>query len=337
MLKRSFLLSLIFIFVMATAFIGCSKQTEEKGNTEETKTLEPVKVMLDWVPNTNHTGLYVAKAKGWYEEQGLDVEIIQPAEGGTAQLIASGQAEFGISYQEEVTYARANQLPVVSIAAIIQHNTSGFASPKGKNIVSPKDFEGKKYGGWGSPIEKAVIQSIMEKDGADVEKVEFVSVGATDFFTVTERDVDFEWIYYGWTGIEAELRNFPINYIEVREIAPELDFYTPVIIVNEQYIEEHSDVIERFMEATTKGYEFAISHPEEAAQDLLDQIPGMNSELVKRSQIWLSEKYQDDAEQWGVQKEQVWHNYAKWMTDHQLIPEMIDVQKTFTNDFLPKR
>jgi len=335
-MKKTAYITLFMILTMMSFLIGCSNNQQEEGDGKIQKVI-PIKVMLDWVPNTNHTGLYAAKAKGWYEEQGLDVQIMQPPEGGTAQLIASGQAEFGISYQEEVTYARSNDMPVVSIAAIIQHNTSGFASPKEKNIVSPKDFEGKKYGGWGSPIEKAVIQSIMAKENADVEQVEFVNVGATDFFTVTQRDVDFEWIYYGWTGIEAELRGFPINYIELREIAPELDFYTPVIIVNESFIQKHPDTIQRFMEATAKGYEFAIQHPEEAANLLLSQVPGMNEELVIHSQQWLSKKYQDDAEQWGIQKESVWENYAKWMTEHQLIPEMIDVEKAFTNQFLPKR
>ncbi len=334
-MKRTVYLVLSLILIMTSLLLGCSNQ-EQTANIES-PALKPIKVMLDWVPNTNHTGLYVAMANGYYKEQGLDVEILQPPEGGTAQLIAAGQADFGISYQEEVTYARTNNMPVVSIAAILQHNTSGFASPKEKGIISPKDFEGKKYGGWGSPIEKAMIQSLMEKEGADVEKVEIVNVSSADFFTVTQRDVDFEWIYYGWTGMEAELRGFPINYIELKELAPELDFYTPVIIVNESTVQEDPDTIKLFMEATTKGYEFAIDHPEDAAKILLAKVPGMNEELVIKSQEWLSAKYQEDATQWGIQKESVWNNYAQWMLDHQLIPSMIDSKKAFTNDFLPKR
>lgn len=334
MKKKIRFMALILILVMASLFTGCGNG---EGNVEEEKELKKVRVLLDWVPNTNHTGIYVAKEKGWYEELGLDVEILQSAEGGTAQLIAADQAEFGISYQEEVTYARANELPVVSIATIIQHNTSGFASPKEKNIVSPKDFEGKSYGGWGSAIETAIIKTIMEKENADVNKVEFVNVGSTDFFTVTQRDVDFEWIYYGWTGVEAELRNYPINFIDLKEIAPELDFYTPVIITSETLIKDNPEMIEKFLEATTKGYEFAIKNPEEAANSLIKQVPGMDEELVLKSQEWLSDKYQDDAKQWGLQKGEVWENYAKWMVDNQLIPTMIDAEKAYTNEFLPER
>lgn len=322
----------LLITVLGLTLAGCAQ-----GTTDETK-LIPVKVMLDWVPNTNHTGIYVAKEKGWYEDAGLDVEIVRPPEGGTAQLIGAGQGDFGISYQEEVTYARSNNLPVVSVAAVIQHNTSGFASPKERNITSAKDFEGKKYGGWGSPVENAVIESIMKKENADIKQVEFINIGTNDFFTLAKRgDIDFAWIYYGWTGIEAEIRDYPLNYLELRNLETELDFYTPLIIVNETYIKENPDNIKKFLEATTKGYEFAIENPQEAAQSLLSQEQGMDKELVENSQEWLAAKYQEDAEQWGIQKQAVWENYAKWMVKSGLIPEMIDVEKAFTNEFLPER
>src|SRR3712207_1449442 len=156
-----------------------------------------VRVGLDWTPNTNHTGMYVARDKGYYRDNNLDVEILQAQEGGTVeQLVAAGRLNFGVSYQEGVTQARLEGLPIVSVAAIIQHNTSGFASRAVANINSPKDFEGKKYGAYGSPVERAVIKGLMDCAGADVNKVQFVDIGSTDFFIATERgDVDFAWIF----------------------------------------------------------------------------------------------------------------------------------------------
>ena len=114
---------------------------------------EDVTVILDYVPNTNHTGMYAALYLGYYEEAGLNVEIIEPTEGATAALVAVGRGDFGISYQEEVTMARASEepLPIRAVAAVIQHNTSGFATFEGKNITSPADFEGKVYSSWGGP------------------------------------------------------------------------------------------------------------------------------------------------------------------------------------------
>ena len=135
------------LFSMAIIFSACGADRTPNEN-EGALSNESVQVVLDWFPNTNHTGLYVALEQGYYAEEGLDVEIIQPGEGNTAeQLVASGQVQFGVSYQESVTQARAQDIPIVSLAAVIQHNTSGFASLKEDGIVTVRDFEGKRYGG----------------------------------------------------------------------------------------------------------------------------------------------------------------------------------------------
>ncbi|UFJ40251.1 ABC transporter substrate-binding protein [Brevibacillus humidisoli] len=314
--------------------------TPNQGGTPSTEApAEPQKVtvMLDWLPNTNHTGLYVAKENGYYEEQGLDVEIVQPGEGSTAdQLVAAGKADFGISYQEAVTQARATDIPLVSIAAVIQHNTSAFASLKEANISSPKDFEGKRYGGWGSPVEEAVLQAVMEKAGADFTKVENVTLGVADFFSTIGRDADFEWIYYGWDGVEAKRSGMELNLLMLKDLDPALDYYTPVIVTNEHHIAEQQELVKKFVAATAKGYQFAIEQPDQAADMLLKNAPELNADLVKASQEWLSGKYQDDADQWGIQKQEVWERYAKWMFERDLIPKMIEADKAFTNEFLPE-
>ncbi|MFD2638124.1 ABC transporter substrate-binding protein [Piscibacillus salipiscarius] len=321
---------MLFIFALLLLLSACGN------NSEESEDLKDIKFVLDWTPNTNHTGIYVAKEKGYFKEQGLDVEIIMPGEASADQLIASGQADFGISYQEGITEARIQDVPIVSIAAIIQHNTSGFASPKDKGITSPKDFEGKKYGGWGAPLEKAVLSSLMQQEGADVDKVEIVNIGDADFFTAVKRDVDFAWIYYGWTGIEAELRGTPLNMIYLTDYSEKLDYYTPVIATNEDMINENSETVQKFMNAASKGYQFAIDNPEESANILIEAVPDLDPELVKASQEWLSPRYQDDANQWGIQKLKVWENYAEWMLEHDLLEKPLDAEAAFTNEFLPE-
>lgn len=332
-MKRFLIISLLPALVVT----GCTKSNlSEKAGKDKKAALKKVTIMLDWMPNTNHTGLYVAKDKGFYKAQGLDVEIIQPGEGTTAdQLVAAGKADFGISYQESVTQARATGIPLVSVAAVIQHNTSAFASLKKDNITSVKDFEGKRYGGWGSPVEEAVLKAIMTKAGADYAKLKNITLGATDFFTSIGKDADIEWIYYGWDGIEAKRRGIELNLLMVKDLDPALDYYTPVIVTNEKHIAEQKELVQKFMKATAQGYEFAIMNPAEAAKILLKNAPELNPELVKASQEWLSKKYQDDAEKWGIQKEEVWNRYARWMYDRQLIPRMIEPQKAFTNEFLP--
>ena len=200
------IISMALASIMMLSGCGSSKKSEgEEG-------LEKVKVILDWTPNTNHTGIYVAKEKGYFKDLGLDVEIIQPSEGSSLQLVAAGKGDFAITYQEDLTYARTSDspMPVKAIATIIQHNTSGFASPKEKNIETVKDFEGKVYGGFGGPSEKAIFQAVMEKAGADFSKLTTVDVGTEDFFIATKNNLDFEWTFEGWTNISAKLRNFDI-------------------------------------------------------------------------------------------------------------------------------
>ena len=336
-IKMKKLISIMLIIVLALgALAACApKNTEEP--KEETPKLEKITVVLDWVPNTNHTGMYVAQQRGYYAEEGLEVEIIQPTAGGSADLIAAGQGHFGISYQEQVTYARTtkNPLPIKAIAAIIQHNTSGFAAPADKGIVSPKDFEGKKYGGWGSPMEEAMLQALMEKENADFNKLEMLDIGAADFFTAVEKHVDFTWIYYGWDGVAAELKEMDLSFILLQEVDPALDFYTPTIIASEKLLSENPELAKRFLKATAKGYEFAIENPEEAAKDILKAVPELDEEIVAASQKYLAEQYKADAPRWGEMKEEVWKTYANWMFERNLLEAELEANKAFTNEFLP--
>lgn len=319
--------------LMLTTLSGCSKKEEKSANKGE-----KVTVVLDWTPNTNHTGLYTALENGYYKDQGLDVEIVQPPEGGAASLVASGKADFGISYQEEVTYAKTSDdpLPIKAIAAVIQHNSSGFASPKDKNIKTPKDFEGKIYGGWGSESETAAIKAVMEKTGADFNKVTIADIGQDDFFTATTNSVGFAWIYEGWDVVQAKLKNFDLNFIPLNQFDKRLDYYTPVIISNETLLNDNPELAKKFMKATTEGYQFAIDNPEEAAKILVKHAPEIDEELAIESQKFLASKYKDDAPRWGEMKDEVWNNYTAFLKEYGLINKDLKPEDAYTNEFLPQ-
>ncbi len=325
--KKKAIPTLLCLLLLAIFFLPAGCATEEVAGPDE------ITILLDWTPNTNYSGLYAAKELGYYEEEGMKVEIIQ-APGNVVPMVAAGQAEFGVSYQEEVTYARLENIPVVSIAAVIQNNTSGFASLKERGIETPADFEGKSYGGWGSPVEEAQIKALMEQYDADFEQVDIITTGEVDSLIVIERKADFAWIYYGWTGIEAELKGMELNFIELRKEDPALNYYTPVLITGEDLIAEAPDLVRRFMQATTRGYKLAIEDPDQAAQILLEYAPELDEELVIASQEWLADQYQADAEIWGWQEKEIWENYSQWLHQYGLIEERPDVEEAFTNEFL---
>ncbi|HOQ76017.1 MAG TPA: ABC transporter substrate-binding protein [Thermoclostridium sp.] len=322
-MRKAKLLSNILILLLTMILLaGCGESKK-------------ITFVLDWTPNTNHTGVYVAKEKGYYAEEGLDVEIIQPSDMGADAMVASGTAQFGVSYQESVTFARAENVPLISIAAVIQHNTSGFGALKEKSIKSPADFEGKKYGGWGSPVEEATIKYLMEKAGADPSKVEILSVGTADFFQASSSgQIDFSWIFDGWDGVAARIRGIEIDYIDLGRTDPIFDYYTPVIVTSEDMIKNNAKMVEAFMRATIKGYKFAMENPDEAAEIFIKAVPEADPELIRESQKYLADKYQADAPYWGMQKEEVWQRYTDWLFENGFIAEKIDVEKAFTNKFV---
>ncbi|MBJ6362570.1 ABC transporter substrate-binding protein [Paenibacillus sp. GCM10012307] len=336
-MKRSLFALLSVIIVSAVILSGCGGSGAKDGAAGGEK-LESTSVILDWTPNTNHTGLYVALEKGYYKEEGLDVQIIQPSEGTTATLIAAGKGDFGVSYQEDVTYALTSKakLPIKAIATIIQHNTSGFAAPKSKNIQSVKDFEGKFYGGWGSPSEEAILQAVMEKAGADYSKLNHVDIGSDDYFAATRKSVDFAWIFEGWTGIEAKLRGVELTYIPARELDPALDYYTPILIAGTKTLADQPDKARKFLRATQKGYQYAIDHPEESAELLLKHAPEIDKQLAVESQKFLAGQYIADAPAWGHMKTEIWSGYAQFLRSKGVIESDLKPEDAFTNEFLPK-
>ena len=321
----------VLVVAVALALLaGCAP-----GVTPTPQTVKAI-LSLDWVPNTNHTGFYVALEKGWYAEEGVDLEIQIPSDPSAAlKQVAYGNTDLGVSFQEEVTIARANDIPVVSIAAIIQHNTSAFAALAESGIVRAKDLEGKRYASYGMAIEQPILGQLMACDGGDIHKVEFVDVGFDVFPALVGKRADVIWIFMGWDGVQAEIMGLKLNTLPLYgSCVP--DYYTPVIIAGESTLQNKPDLVRRFLAATVRGYEYAITHPEEAAEILLQASPESDPELVRRSQDWLSPRYQDDAARWGQQKLEVWEEFATFMSTNGLTAKAIDPQKAFTNEFLPK-
>ena len=297
--------------------------------------LKDITLVLDYVPNTNHTGLYVAKELGYYEAQGLNVNIIEPGDNDAATLCAVGKADFAVTYQENVTYARtaAEPLPIRAIATVIQHNTSGFVSRKDAGIESPKDFEGKVYAGWQAPSEAAVLEAVMKKYDADFSKLTMVGANGSGLGSMTN-GIDIQWEFEGWSVINDRMQGYDVAYMPVNELDIRLDYYTPVIITNESMIANDSETVQAFMNATKQGYEYAIENPEAAAEILSKVIPETDPAFVLESQKFLSAQYSMDSDTWGLMKDEVWDGYTEFMYEYGLIDKNIPASEQYTNEFI---
>ncbi len=306
-------------------------------NAAEEEDLEQVTVILDYVPNTNHTGLYVALEKGYYEEEGLDVQIIEPTDGATATLVAQQKGTFGISYQEDVTIALSAEdpLPIKAVAAIIQHNTSGFAALADSGIESPADFEGKTYAGWGGPGESAVLEACMTMDGADFSKLKMV-ISDGSGFEALGKSCDLMWFYEAWDCVIAARNDCALNYMELRTLDERLDYYTPVIIASDEILTAEPEMVKAFLRASAKGYQDAIEDPDAAAEILSAYVPEYDPEMLKDSLRYLSGKFVEDSDRWGWMRDEVWDNYTEFLQEYEVIDKLVPASDCYTNAFLPE-
>ena len=323
MKKISKILILCLILVLA---VSCGKS----------KNNQKIKIVLDWVPNTNHTGLYVAKDLGYFKEEGLDVEIVQPPEGSTTALIGAGGAEFGISFQDTLakSFARENPVPVTAVAAILQHNTSGIISLKEKGIDSPKKLEGKKYATWEDNIEQAILKKLVTDDKGDFSKVKLIPYTITDVVTGLKTDVDAVWVYYAWDGIATERAGLQTNFLKIRDYGEELDYYSPVIIANNDFLKKNSEIAKKVLKAIKKGYEYAIKNPEESAKILVKNSPELDINLVTASQKWISKEYQSDAKEWGIIDGNRWNRFYEWLYKNKAVEREIPKDFGYSNEYL---
>lgn len=330
-MKKKLTVGLLAI-AMIFGLIACGGNEAAEGG------MEKITFVLDWTPNTNHTGLYVAQANGYFEELGLDVEIIQPTEDSATLMVASGAADFGITCQDTMapSIIGENALPIKAVAALLQHNTSGIISLKETGIDRPANMAGHNYATWDMPVEQAMIRSIVEKDGGVYEDIELIPSMVYDTITALNSDIDAIWIFYAWDGIATEVKGLETNYLDFGQLDPAFDYYTPVIISSDQYLAENEETAKKFLEAAGRGYEFAIAHPEEAAEILLEAAPELDRDIVMASQEWIADQYKAEVERWGYIEPARWDLFYQWLTDNGLSEEPIAPGTGFTNDYLPE-
>lgn len=339
-MKKS--LSLILTAALSLSLLtGCGTTKSDISKSDISKsdnTTEDTDItfVLDWTPNTNHTGIYVADALGYFKEAGINITIVQPPDDGATTMVASGQAQFGIDFQDYLADAFAidEPMPVTAVSAIIQHNTSGIISLAKNGIDTPAKMQNHSYATWGLPTEQAMLKKIIADDGGDFDKVKLIPTYVEDIVAALNSDIDSVWIYYAWDGIMTQIAGLDTNYINFADVNKTFDYYSPVIIANNEFLNKNPEVAKAFLSAVKKGYEYAISNPSDAADILLKEVPELDSELVHNSQDWLADKYQADASQWGIFDADRWNDFYKWLNDNELTKVKIPENFGFTNDYI---
>ncbi len=325
-------LSVFFLAVLLISVAACSSGN---GSKETSTQLKDVSIMLDWYPNALHTFLYVAKEKGYFAEEGVNLEIQYPANPtDPLNLAAAGKVTLGLYYQPDVIIARANEnIPVKSIASIVRAPLNHIVFMENSPIKSPKDLEGKTVGYPGIALNESLLKTMVENDGGDPSQVELVDVGFDLGASIVTEKVD---AVIG-TFINHEVPVLKQKGYETRNFNP-VDYGVPaysevVLVTSDETLEKQKEEIEAFWRAAVKGYEFMKANPEEALQILLTNQDEANfpliTEVEKESLSILISMMESDQEPFGSQTTESWEEVPDWLKQSGLVKSDPGVEEMF--------
>lgn len=288
-----------------------------------------IDVILDWFPNTNHTGFLIALKKGYFKDKGLDVQISGEVHGvidpSVADIVVAPQISFldKISSGEELTV----------IATLTQKNDSGIISLKESGITSPKMLEGKRLTHWDMEWFHEVIGKAVEMDGGDYDKVDLIPMDVGDIQSTLENITDATWVYENWENQELLEAGKEINYFNLADIDPLFDFPAPCIGAKHRLLEDHPQAVRDFLECLNRGYKEASQDPKESILFVKEYIPDVSEALLIRSQKHLADILLDETGHWGTIRPERWNTMADWMLEKGLYDKRRSTE--FTNEFLP--
>ena len=327
MKSRNALLSIVLAALIALAVATCGDDGKEEVS---------VRLALDWYPNSNHLGLYIAQEKGYFAEEGLNVTIYTPVDPSTIlQTVGKGSDDFGISYQPDVLLARGQGVPVVSVVGMVQHPLNSVMALRSSGIATPKDLVGKKVGYPGIPTNEPLLDTMLKADGArGLEDVELVNVGFDLVPALLSGTVDaIVGAYWTHESILAENEGYPINIMRMEEWGVP-DYYELVLVASEDTVKDRPDVVERFVRALRRGYEDAIADPQAGVDILLRGTKDEVDEAIERPgadllvPVWRTETVR-----FGEQDSSRWEDFTRWMQENGLLSEEVGADDAFTNRF----
>jgi putative hydroxymethylpyrimidine transport system substrate-binding protein len=329
--------TLIMISLLLLLVSACGKNNEQASEkmSGSKEGLQKVTLMLDWYPNAVHSFLFVAEEKGYFKEQGLDVDIQMPADtNDPLKLVAANQIDIALSYQPQVLVARGEDIPVKSFGAIVRHPLNHLMVPEHGPIQSPKDLEDKTIGYPSIPLDEAIIQTMVESDGGDAGKVKMVDIGWDLIPAMATKKTDA--LIGGYINHEKlllEKEGHPMRTLNPADFGVP-DYYELVLVASEKGLTEKPEVFEKFMVAITKGQKFVAAHPEEGLAMLMehqDKTSPLENDIETKSLQVLLPLMDAKDEPFGYQDPKTWEKVSQWLKDTKMIKQNVKAEEAFIN------
>jgi ABC-type nitrate/sulfonate/bicarbonate transport system substrate-binding protein len=330
---------------VALILVGCA-DNNSAGNSSSAASghTTTIRVSLDWTPNTNHTGLYVAQQEGWYKQAGLDVRILPFNNTSPDTLVSSGAADFGIGFQDDYSFAKASGANIISVMAILQHWGSAIAVRADRtDITSPADLDGKTYGGFGAPYEKPKMRAVI-RDAGGKGDFKTIVLGTDAYQALYAGQVDFAEPFLAWEGIQAQMAGKPLKTFPYADYGFP-DAYGVLLMGNPTWLRNNRAAATAFVRATQRGYQLAADNPQRGVDLLKAANPGAfnNDQLLIRSQQMLADSYLRNAKGVvGPQTLRQWAGFSGFLYDANVLTDQDgaalkqrpDFATWFTNDYL---
>jgi putative hydroxymethylpyrimidine transport system substrate-binding protein len=300
--------------------------------------LHSLTLWLDWYPNSDHVGIYVAMAKGYYARQGLAVQARVPSGATDAlKLVAHGTGDIAISYEPDVLLSRAQGVPVVATAAIVQRPLNCVMALHSSDITRPRQLQGKTVGIAGLPSDYTDIAAVVRNDGGNPRLVKTVVVNYALLQALVTKRVDaVEGEYWTWEALQARQHGYQVNVMHLEHYGVP-DYDELVFATATRQLKREAATLRAFQRATFEGYAYAVEHPAEATRLLL-KVPGVLSSsrsLIEQSIHLLSPLFHDRLGRYGTMSVAQWQAYADWMTRTHLMSTHVDARTALTTALLP--
>jgi len=314
--------------------------------------MDTLKLALDWTPNTNHTGIYVARAKGYYEEAGVDVDVRSPGddyETTPAKRVATGDATVAIAPSESAIsyHTHPEYHSLTAVAAVCQTDTSAIAALEDGAVDRPADLDGKTYASYDARFEDHIVEQLVRNDGGagDLSVVTPPKLGIYE--TLVDGDADATWVFMPWEGLLAERDGVGLTPFYLDEYDVPYG-YTPVMLAAPETIEGDAERLSAFLSATAKGYRFAAENPEDAATLLGETADGPDllddESFLQESQRRLADHYLDAEGAWGRMEHDRWASFVEWLLEEDILTTVddepisdddLDPAALYTNELVP--
>ena len=316
------------LLVMAIFIKGCSQENQDTDIT----------LALDWFPNANHIGLYIAEDKGYFKDEGLNVEIRTPSDpSAILQTVASGTDDFGINYQPDLLIARDAGIPVISILGMVQHPLNSVMTLHSSEYTSLSDLKNKKIGYPGIPWNEDALNTMLKSDGlSGIDDIELVNVSWELGTSLMSEKVDAViGAYFTHESISLENQGYPVDIFRMEDWGVP-DYYELILVTSEMYLKNNPKIVEGFTRAVTKGYRDAIQDPQLGVDVLKKYSPDIDESIDRPGADLLQKLWIDSNGGFGKQTYNKWNNFGNWMKSNDIISKDLDIDDAYTDVYFSK-